>query len=169
MKFVIIERIDIINPESMITKIIPFAPNNIASSNIPPLLDFKKNLIQGGGAIIGVQGANFSEGIDLPGELLKAVAIVGVPLAPPDLRQKAVIDYYETNFGNGWSYGYTFPAMNRALQAAGRCIRSKDDRGVIAFLDKQRKQPVIIVPGQLHLHSVHLQVHLPSALQTHGP
>ena len=27
--------------------------------------------------------------------------------------------------------------MNRALQAAGRCIRSKDDRGVIAFLDKR--------------------------------
>jgi len=99
--------------------------------------DFKTNLVQGGGTIIGVQGANFSEGIDLPGDLLKAVAIVGVPLAPPDLRQKAVIEYYQTNFGDGWSYGYTFPAMNRALQAAGRCIRSKDDRGVIAFLDKR--------------------------------
>jgi DNA excision repair protein ERCC-2 len=101
------------------------------------IIDFKQNLVNGGGAIIGVQGANFSEGIDLPGDLLKAVAIVGVPLAPPDLRQKAVIDYYETNFGNGWSYGYTFPAMNRALQAAGRCIRSAEDRGVIAFLDKR--------------------------------
>jgi DNA excision repair protein ERCC-2 len=101
------------------------------------VIDFKQNLVQGGGTIVGVQGANFSEGIDLPGDLLKAVAIVGVPLAPPDLRQKAVIDYYQKNFGDGWSYGYTFPAMNRALQAAGRCIRSKDDRGVIAFLDKR--------------------------------
>ncbi|MBT3940894.1 ATP-dependent DNA helicase [Candidatus Woesearchaeota archaeon] len=101
------------------------------------LTDFKMNLIKGGGVIIGVQGANFSEGIDLPGDLLRAVAIVGVPFAPPDLRQKAIIEYYEANFGNGWAYGYIFPAMNRALQAAGRCIRSKDDRGVIAFLDKR--------------------------------
>ncbi|MBT3582831.1 ATP-dependent DNA helicase [Candidatus Woesearchaeota archaeon] len=101
------------------------------------LVDFKQNLIHGGGAIIGVQGANFSEGIDLPGDLLKAVAIVGVPFAPPDLRQKAIIDYYEKNFRHGWDYGYIFPAMNRALQAAGRCIRSAEDRGIIAFLDKR--------------------------------
>jgi len=99
--------------------------------------DFKQNLVAGGGAIIGVQGANFSEGIDLPGDLLKAVAIVGVPFAPPGLRQKAVIDYYEQKFGKGWDYGYIFPAMNKALQAAGRCIRSETDRGVIAFLDKR--------------------------------
>ena len=101
------------------------------------LVDFKQNLINGGGAIIGVQGANFSEGIDLPADLLKAVAIVGVPFAPPDLRQKAIIDYYEKNFSHGWDYGYIFPAMNRALQAAGRCIRSAEDRGIIAFLDKR--------------------------------
>ena len=99
--------------------------------------DFKQNLVAGGGAIIGVQGANFSEGIDLPGDLLKAVAIVGVPFAPPDLRQKAVIDYYEQKFGKGWDYGYIFPAMNKALQAAGRCIRSETDRGIIVFLDKR--------------------------------
>jgi DNA excision repair protein ERCC-2 len=99
--------------------------------------NFKINVMHGGGVLLGVQGANFSEGIDLPGELLKAVAIVGVPLAPPDLTQKAIIDYYQTNFGKGWEYGYTYPAMNRALQSAGRCIRSEKDRGVIAFLDKR--------------------------------
>ncbi len=98
---------------------------------------FKQNLLNGGGALIGVQGASFSEGIDLPGELLKAVGIVGVPLAPPDLTCKAVIAYYQNNFGKGWEYGYTFPAMNKALQAAGRCIRSEKDRGIIAFLDKR--------------------------------
>jgi len=98
---------------------------------------FKQNLVAGGGAIIGVQGASFSEGIDLPGDFLSAVAIVGVPFAPPDLRQKAVINYYEKNFGKGWDYGYNFPAINKALQAAGRCIRSETDKGVIVFLDKR--------------------------------
>ncbi len=103
--------------------------------------DFKRNLLNGGGAILGVMGASFSEGIDLPGDLLKAVAVVGIPLAPPDLTQKALINYYETNFGKGWDYGYIFPAMNRALQAAGRCIRSEKDKGVIAFFDKRFSWP----------------------------
>jgi DNA excision repair protein ERCC-2 len=101
------------------------------------LANFKMNLINGGGAIIGVQGANFSEGIDLPGELLTAVVVVGLPFAPPDLRQKAIIDYYEDNFGRGWDYGYIFPAMNKSLQAAGRCIRSETDKGLIILLDKR--------------------------------
>ncbi len=98
---------------------------------------FKNSVIGGGAALIGVQGASFSEGIDLPGELLKAVAIVGVPLAPPDLRQKALIEYYDEKYHKGWDYGYVFPAINRALQAAGRCIRSETDKGFVAFLDKR--------------------------------
>jgi len=40
-------------------------------------------------------------------------------------------------FGKGWDYGYSYPAMNRAIQAAGRCIRSKDDKGVIVYMDKR--------------------------------
>ena len=99
--------------------------------------NFKTSVISGGSALIGVQGANFSEGIDLPGELLKGVTIVGLPLPPPDLRQKALIDYFDAKFGRGWDYGYSFPAVNRALQAAGRCIRSETDTGIIAFLDKR--------------------------------
>jgi DNA excision repair protein ERCC-2 len=101
------------------------------------IANFKKNIMNGGGALLGVQGASFSEGIDLPGDLLKAVAVVGVPLAPPDLTTKAVINYYDKNFKKGWDYGYIFPAMNKALQSAGRCIRSETDRGIIAFLDKR--------------------------------
>jgi len=27
--------------------------------------------------------------------------------------------------------------MNRAIQAAGRCIRSKEDEGVIVYMDKR--------------------------------
>jgi hypothetical protein len=27
--------------------------------------------------------------------------------------------------------------MNRAIQAAGRCIRSKEDRGVIVYMDER--------------------------------
>lgn len=78
-----------------------------------------------------------SEGIDLPGDYLKAVIVVGLPLAKPNLETKQLIEYYDKRFGKGWDYGYVYPAMIKTIQNAGRCIRSKDDKGVIIFLDER--------------------------------
>lgn len=100
------------------------------------LLDFKL-VKEMGGILLGVTGANFAEGIDFPGDLLNGVIIVGLPLAKPDLKTKEIIRYYEQEFGRGWDYGYTYPAMNKCLQSAGRCIRSETDKGVIIFLDER--------------------------------
>ncbi|MBI5389046.1 ATP-dependent DNA helicase [Candidatus Woesearchaeota archaeon] len=94
-----------------------------------------------GAALLGVMGANFAEGIDLPGDFLNGVVIVGLPLQPPDIVIKALIDYYDRKFGKGWDYGYLFPAFNKTLQGAGRCIRSETDRGVVVFLDKRYTWP----------------------------
>ena len=44
-------------------------------------------------------------------------------------------DYYEKKDGNGYDYAYTYPGMNKVLQAAGRVIRTMDDRGIIILLD----------------------------------
>jgi len=90
-----------------------------------------------GAILMGVIGGNFGEGIDLPGDFLKAVIIVGLPLQRPDLETEALIKYYDEKFKKGWDYGYMFPAFNRALQSAGRCIRSETDKGVIIFLDER--------------------------------
>ncbi len=91
----------------------------------------------GGGLLLGVAGANFAEGIDLPGNLLNGVVVVGLPLAMPDLKTRELISYYEHKFGRGWEYGYVYPAMNKCLQSAGRCIRSETDKGAIIFLDER--------------------------------
>ncbi|MCJ7429376.1 MAG: ATP-dependent DNA helicase [Candidatus Nanohaloarchaeota archaeon QJJ-5] len=90
-----------------------------------------------GAILLGVVGGSFGEGVDFPGEAMSGVFIVGLPLQRPDLETKALIDFYDDRFGRGWDYGYNFPAVNRALQAAGRCIRSSDDRGVVMFLDER--------------------------------
>ena len=90
-----------------------------------------------GAILMGVIGGNFGEGIDLPGDFLKAVIIVGLPLQRPDLETEALIKYYDEKFKKGWDYGYLFPAFNKALQSAGRCIRSETDKGVIIFLDER--------------------------------
>ncbi len=93
----------------------------------------------GGGVLMGVQAGGFSEGLDYAGNLLDAVVIVGLPLEHPTLETQALIDYYDFRFERGWDYGYIYPAMNRALQAAGRCIRSETDRGAIILLDERFK------------------------------
>ena len=90
-----------------------------------------------GCVLFGVLAGSFSEGIDLPGELLNGVVIVGLPLEKPSLSSKALIDYYEQRFQRGMAYGYTFPAMIKVMQAAGRCIRSEQDRGVVIFADER--------------------------------
>jgi DNA excision repair protein ERCC-2 len=100
-------------------------------------LDGFKSYKNVGAVLMGVIGGNFGEGIDLPGDFLKGVIIVGLPLQRPDLETEALIKYYDEKFKKGWDYGYLFPAFNRALQSAGRCIRSETDKGVIIFLDER--------------------------------
>ncbi len=90
--------------------------------------------------LLAVASGSFGEGIDLPG-VLKCVIIVGLPLKQPDLETKKTMEYYQEMFGKGWDYGYIFPAINRALQAAGRCIRSEKDKGIIVFLDERYNWP----------------------------
>ena len=87
--------------------------------------------------LLAVSTGNFGEGIDLPGDFLKGVVIVGLPLEKPDLETKELIEYYEEKYGKGFDYGYIFPAITKCLQNAGRCIRSETDRGVIVFLDER--------------------------------
>ena len=90
-----------------------------------------------GGTLLGVLGGSFSEGVDYLGNALKGVVIVGVPLQEMNLELKSLIDYYEEKFGRGWHYAYIYPAMNKAMQAAGRCIRDISDEGIITFMDKR--------------------------------
>ncbi len=90
-----------------------------------------------GAVLLGVAGANFAEGIDLPGDLLNGVVVVGLPLAKPDLVTREIINYHDKKFSKGWDYGYIYPAMSKCIQSAGRCIRSEKDRGVIIYLDER--------------------------------
>ncbi|MFH1276720.1 MAG: ATP-dependent DNA helicase [Candidatus Woesearchaeota archaeon] len=101
------------------------------------LLDDFKREKEIGGVLLGVTGANFAEGIDFPGDLLNGVIVVGLPLGKPNLKTTELIKYYDTKFKKGWDYGYTYPAMSKCIQSAGRCIRSETDKGVVIYLDER--------------------------------
>jgi DNA excision repair protein ERCC-2 len=101
------------------------------------LLENFKKYKDTGAVLLGVSSGSFGEGIDLPGDLLKGVIIVGLPLSQPNLEIKSLIEYFDKKFQKGWDYGYLFPAFNKTLQNAGRCIRSGTDKGIIVFLDER--------------------------------
>ncbi len=104
------------------------------------LEDFKKCKDKGA-VLMGVAAGSFGEGIDLPGDFLKGVVVVGLPLERPSLEVKELIDYYDVKYGKGWEYGYIYPAMIKTMQNAGRCIRSESDKGVVVFLDERYAFP----------------------------
>jgi DNA excision repair protein ERCC-2 len=84
-----------------------------------------------------VLGGIFGEGIDLVGERLVAAVIVGVGLPAISNERDLMKAFYEERFGRGFSFAYTYPGMNRVLQAAGRVIRSGEDRGTVLFFGQR--------------------------------
>ena len=89
---------------------------------------------------LAVLGGVFAEGIDLPGERLLGVMVVGVGLPMVCLEQEALRRHYEDSLGDGFSYAYRYPGMHKVLQAAGRVIRSEADRGVVLLIDHRYYQ-----------------------------
>ncbi len=97
---------------------------------------FQENVI---GTLLGfcVMGGIFSEGIDLTGERLIGAAIVGTGLPQVGCEREILKNYYDEKKENGFAYAYRYPGMNKVLQAAGRVIRTKEDRGIVLLLDER--------------------------------
>lgn len=87
-----------------------------------------------------VMGGLFSEGIDLTSDRLIGAAIIGTGLPQVNIEQNLLRDYFdqaEETRQEGFSYAYVYPGMAKVLQAAGRVIRTEEDRGVILLLDQR--------------------------------
>lgn len=88
-----------------------------------------------------VMGGIFSEGIDLVGDRLTGVAVVGVGLSQIGLERDIIRDYFNEQGKDGFDYAYVFPGMNKVLQAGGRLIRSENDHGVLLLIDDRYLHP----------------------------
>ena len=93
--------------------------------------------IEHGEMLVGfaVLGGIFGEGIDLAGERLIGAVIVGVGLPQLSVERNLIRDYFQQRNAAGFEYAYTFPGMNRVLQAIGRVIRSETDHGLVLLID----------------------------------
>ena len=84
-----------------------------------------------------VMGGIFGEGIDLVGERLVGAVVVGVGLPQICLERDLIKHHFDQREIPGFEYAYTYPGMNRVLQAAGRVIRTDRDRGAILLVDRR--------------------------------
>ena len=92
---------------------------------------------EGAHLFFAVQGGVFAEGMDYPGNMAIGVFVVGPPLPNFDTERELMRQYYQREYKAGFDYAYTFPAMTKAIQAAGRVIRSETDKGLIVLLDNR--------------------------------
>ena len=105
---------------------------------------FLARLSDGGqGIAFAVLGGSFAEGIDLPGRRLIGafIATLGLPQVNPINEQIAL--RIDSLMGTGQDYTYTFPGLQKVVQAAGRVIRTLDDSGVVHLMDDRYAQRAV--------------------------
>jgi len=116
-----------------------------------------------------VLGGIFSEGIDLVGNRLIGAIIVGVGLPQLNLELDTVREHYDDQNGCGFDFAYRFPGMNKVLQAAGRVIRSDEDRGVVVLIDDRfssRQYTALFPEHWQHFRTIRTAEGLDETLET---
>ncbi len=82
-----------------------------------------------------VLGGIFSEGVDLVGDRLIGSMIISVGMPGVSDERNLIKEYFDKRQLSGFDYSYTYPGINKVFQAAGRVIRSENDKGIIYLVD----------------------------------
>lgn len=95
------------------------------------------------GVLLGaaVLGGHFGEGIDLVGDKLSGVIIIGVGVPKVTPMRQILSNYYSEKIGDGYAFAYRFPGWEKVLQAVGRVIRTIDDTGFALLIDDRLDTP----------------------------
>ena len=103
---------------------------------------FLDRFVEGGRGIgFAVLGGAFAEGVDLPGTRLIGAFIATLGLPPVSPLQDRIRERLDAMFGADHGYADLVPGMQKVVQAAGRVLRSVDDRGWVWLLDKRYRRP----------------------------
>nr|WP_298724526.1 helicase C-terminal domain-containing protein [uncultured Steroidobacter sp.] len=119
-------------------RVAPHIPNRLQVRNMSEAE--RKQFIdgfapEGRSLALAVLGGAFGEGIDLPGERMIGafIATLGLPQlndVSEQMRQRL-----DQLFDAGYAYTYLYPGLQKVIQAAGRVIRTRNDRGVVYLID----------------------------------
>ncbi|KAE8178923.1 ATP-dependent DNA helicase DinG [Photobacterium carnosum] len=81
---------------------------------------------------------SFSEGLDLPGDLLKNLIITKIPFAVPTSPvEEAHAEYIESKGGNPFLQISVPEASKKLIQSVGRLLRKERDSGRVVILDRR--------------------------------
>lgn len=103
------------------------------------LSNFKENPQESRIGVCVISGS-FAESIDLTGDRLIGVVVVGVGLPQVNFENNLVKDFYIQKEMNGYEFAYMNPGINKVLQALGRVIRTQNDKGSALIIDSRYAQ-----------------------------
>ncbi len=112
--------------------------------------------------LLANMSGRFAEGVDLPGEALEAIILVGIPFERLNIRTTIYMDYYKELYGDekGTYYSYILPALRRAAQAMGRAIRSTEDKAIIIAADERygEKRNLELLPTYFSRNAIKVDI-----------
>ena len=99
-------------------------------------------------------GGSFGEGIDLPGTRCIGAFVATLGLPPVTPLNEHIRRCMHDAFGAGFEYAYLVPGVQKVVQAAGRVLRSADDRGVVHLIDDRWRRPQVrrLLPAWWEVH-----------------
>ncbi|HEY5467333.1 MAG TPA: ATP-dependent DNA helicase [Clostridia bacterium] len=117
-----------------------------------------------------VLGGVFGEGIDLAGDRLSGVIIIGTGLPMFCPEREIMKEYYQDTMDGGFEYAYMYPGFNKVQQAAGRVIRSDEDRGFVVLVDDRYLRPEYaeLLPEDWNPHYVQDAAELSETIRSFG-
>ena len=102
------------------------------------ILDTHQAIVKLGGTSILFGTGSFSEGLDLPGNLLENVIITKIPFAVPTSPvEQAYSEYIRDKGGNPFMQTAVPEASKKLIQSVGRLLRKEQDSGRVVILDQR--------------------------------
>ncbi|MFP3534156.1 helicase C-terminal domain-containing protein, partial [Burkholderia sp. SIMBA_042] len=83
------------------------------------------------------------EGVDLPGDRLIGAFVATLGLPQVNDVNEQLRERMAAAFGDGYAYAYLYPGLRKVVQAAGRVIRTREDRGVVWLIDDRFGRPEV--------------------------
>lgn len=119
-------------------RVAPHIPNRLQSRNMSEAerKEFLDGFVPNGRSLaLAVLGGAFGEGIDLPGERMIGAFIATLGLPQLNEVSEQMRQRLDELFDAGYAYTYLYPGLQKVIQAAGRVIRTRHDRGVVYLID----------------------------------
>jgi DNA excision repair protein ERCC-2 len=120
---------------------------------------FLERFVPGGAGVgFAVLGGSFGEGIDLRGDRLVGAFVATLGLPQVNRRNEQLRERLDAVFGAGYDYTYLVPGIQKVVQAAGRVIRTQEDKGIVYLIDDRFARPAVreLLPAWWRLESAGL-------------